>query len=140
MIKRTAAAAALLILTVACASSPIGSSNESSGGAASVTMNVRNAPDYILLSAPRQIRTWDFGSAVAPRGFHVRGTMTNQGFQPAGEIQGKGTLCADGRDWLSLRDLSVNTASSGKTPVAPYILGCASGSSFQPASRDIVTQ
>ena len=140
MIKRTAAAVSLLILTVACASSPIGSSNESSGGAASVTMNVRNAPDYILLSAPNQIRTWDFGTAITPRGLHVRGTMTNLGFQAAGEIQGNGKFCADGRDWLSLRDLSVNTASSGKTPTAPYILGCVSGSSFQPASRDIVAQ
>ena len=125
-----------LLLAAACASAPM-TSNETTGSRVStVTTSLRDAPDYILLSAPSQIRTWDFSSTV--RGLHVRGTMTTHGFIPAGEIQGNGKFCADGRDWFSLSDLRVHT--SDKTPVAPYILGCASGTTFQPASRAIVTQ
>jgi hypothetical protein len=136
--KRTAAALALL-LTVACASTPMTSNDTTGGGvSAGITTNVRNAPDYIVLSAPSQVRSWDFGNAIGVRAFHVRGTMTTRGFIPAGEIQGNGKLCTDGRDWLSLSDLRVHSAD--KTPVAPYILGCASGSGFVPASRAIVTQ
>ena len=136
--KRTAASLTLL-LTVACASAPMTSNNSASGGVSTgITTNVRNAPDYIALSAPDQVRSWDFGNAIGVRAFHVRGTMTTRGFVPAGEIQGNGKFCTDGRDWLSLSDLRVR--SSDQTPVAPYILGCASGSGFQPASRTIVTQ
>ena len=110
------------------------------GCASSVpTTNVRNAPDYILLSAPNQIRTYDFSSAVEPRGFHVRGTMTNAGFLPAGDIQGNGQFCTGGHDWYSLSDLSVHAANDGKTPSGSYILGCVTKSGFQPASREIVT-
>ena len=140
MIKRSAAALAL-VLTVACASTPMTSSSESAGaGGAVISTSVKNSPDYILLTAPNQVRTYDFANAVGVRGLHVRGTMTSRGFMPAGEIQGNGSFCADGQDWLSLRDLTVYKASDGKTPVAPYILGCAKGSTFQPASRSIVTQ
>ena len=136
--KRTAVVLALL-MTTACASNSM-TSNEASAGEAStrVTASIRNAPDYIALSAPNQVRAWDFGDALGVRGFHVRGTMTTRGFAPVGNIQGNGRFCSDGREWLSLADLRVYGAD--KTPVAPYILGCASGSSFQPASREIVTQ
>lgn len=136
--KRTATALALL-LTVACASTPMTSSSSGAGETRGVvTADVRNAPDYVLLSAPSQLREWDFGLSVGVRGLHLRGTMTNRGFQAAGEIQGNGKFCADGQDWLSLSDLKIYTASSGKTKVAPYIEGCANGSSFQPSSREIV--
>ena len=142
MIKRTAVALGLLVLTVACASNPMTSSSETSGLAAAPVLatNPKNAPDYILLSAPNQVRAYDFANAIGVRGFHVRGTMTSRGFVAAGEIQGNGKFCADGQDWYSLSDLTVHKASEGKTPVAPYILGCANGSVFQPASRSIVTQ
>lgn len=136
--KRTATALALL-LTVACASTPMTSGSNGTGETrAVVTADIRNAPDYVLLSAPSQIRTWDFGNAVGVRGLHLRGTMTNRGFQAAGEIQGNGKFCTDGQDWLSLNDLKIYTASSGKTKVAPYVAGCANGNSFQPSSREIV--
>ena len=138
---KTSAAVLALVLTVACASTPMTSSSESAGNAgAALTTSVKNAPDYILLTAPNQVRTYDFANAIGVRGLHIRGTMTSRGFVAAGEIQGNGSFCADGQDWLSLTDLSVYKASDGKTPVAPYILGCAKGTTFQPASRSIVTQ
>ncbi|HEV8659770.1 MAG TPA: hypothetical protein VGS96_14255 [Thermoanaerobaculia bacterium] len=139
---KTIASPLVLLLALGCASSPLTSSHETGGNAsvASVTNNPKNAPDYILLSSPDQIRTVDFSSAVSIRGLHVRGTLTNRGFIPAGEIQGNGKFCTDGKDWLSLSDLKVYTAFAGKTPTAPYIVGCAINSGFQPASRAIVAQ
>lgn len=136
MIKRTAAALSLL-LAVACASTPMSSSSTATAAPAGVTSNINNAPEYLLLSAPSQIRTYDFGSIVY--GLHIRGTMTNKGFYPAGAIQGKGKFCADGKDYLNLSDLSVHKSGDG-SPSAPYVLGCASDKGFQPASREIVTQ
>ena len=125
------------LLNIGCASTPMTSNDTAASGVSPVvTTSLRDAPDYILLSAPSQVRTWDFSSTV--RGLHVRGTMTNRGMIPAGEIQGSGKFCSEGRDWFSLSDLRVHK--SDETPVAPYILGCASGTAFQPASRAIVTQ
>ena len=138
MMKPIAATLAL-VLSVACASTPMTSSSESAGGGVATT-SVKNAPDYILLSAPRQVRTYDFSDGLGVRGLHVRGTMTSVGFIPVGDVLGSGKMCADGRDWLSLRDLKVYTAAENKTPTAPYILGCAVGNGFQPSSRTIVTQ
>lgn len=136
MIKRTAAALSLL-LAVACASTPMSSSSNPSGGAPGIASNVNDAPEYVLLSAPNQVRTFDYSKTVY--GLHVRGTMTNKGFYPTGQIQGRGKFCADGKDWLSLGDLSVHK-NGGRSPAAPYVLGCASDNGFQPASREIVAQ
>src|SRR5688572_2729542 len=137
--KRTFAALALL-LTVACASTPLTSSSTSGGGAAAPGLPaLRNAPDYIVLNAPNQIRTWDFKNPVGVRGLHVRGVATNVGFKAIGEVQGNGTFCADSTHWLSLSDLTVY-ASSDKAPKAPYIAGCAAGTGFQPSSRTIVSE
>ncbi len=140
MIKHTAAALAL-VLTAACASTPMTSSLQSVGArsGAVLTANVKDAPDYILLSAPNQIRSWDFGSNSV-RALHVRGTMTNRGFIAIGDVQGNGKFCSAGQDWLSLSEIKVYKAGSGKTPRAPYVLGCATSSGFQPASRAIVTE
>jgi hypothetical protein len=139
---KTLATSLVLLLALGCASAPMTSSNESGGNAAvaAITTNPKNAPDYILLSSPNQIRNYDFGNAIGVRGLHVRGTLTNRGFLPAGEIQGNGKFCAEGKDWLSLSDLTVHSASEGKTPAAPYIVGCATSSGFQPASRAVVAQ
>lgn len=138
---RKFAPAAVLLLSVACATSPMTSSSSSAPVPAStsaISQTASNAPDVVLLSAPGAVREWN---AIDPEyGLHVRGTMTNQGFVPVGGVQGRGKLCADGKDWVSLSDLKIHKASEGTTPVAPYILGCASGYSFTPASREIVTQ
>jgi hypothetical protein len=142
MIKNTAAALALLF-TVACSSMPMNNSNSNGGGSsllnAPVATRSVDAAQYILLDAPAQVRQVDFTKVIS--GLHIRGTMTNRGFYPAsGKIEGRGQLCADGKDWLALSDLTVHKASEGKTPTAPYVLGCATSSGFQPASRDIVMQ
>ena len=133
--KRTASLLALTLLTAACSTMPMSSS--SGGGSASTPIvSAKDAPEYILLSSPSQIRNVDYSQRISA--FHIKGMLTNRGFYPAGQIEGNGELCADGKDWLSLSDLSVHSASEGKTPVAPYILGCASKSGFKPASRDVV--
>ena len=134
--KRTFVALALL-LTVACASTPLTSSSNDNGGAAAASLpTLRNAPDFILLSSPNQIRTWDFGNPVGVKGLHVRGVATNVGFRAIGEIQGNGKFCSDSTHWLSLNDLTVYETSS-KAPQGAYISGCKVGSGFQPSSRAI---
>ena len=139
--KKIAAASLVLVLAVGCASTATNSAETGGGKSiAGITNNPKYAPDYILLSAPNQVRTYDFSSAVGVRGLHVRGTMTNRGFWPAGEIQGNGKFCTDGKDWLSLSDLKVHNASDTATKTTPYIVGCATNSGFQPASRAVVTQ
>ena len=138
---KTFASALALLLVVGCSSIPSNSSNESGGAGsmAGISLNPRTAPDFILLSSPGTVQTWDY-TALKPREFYIRGVLTTHGFQPAGEIEGNGKLCESGKDWLSLADLKVYTSADGKSPVAPYILGCANGRGFQPASRSIVVQ
>lgn len=140
MLKSLAVSLALVVVA-GCASTPLSSSNQNAGSSspAPVTKSLRNSPDYVLLSAPNQIREWDFSNAIGVRAFHLRGTMTNHGFIPAGEVQGNGKFCTDGKDWLSLTDLTIHK-SSDQAPVAPYLLGCATSNGFVPASRQIVTQ
>lgn len=139
MIRNLTASAALL-LTVACASGPMTSSstNTPATGTATISQTAANAPDYVLLSEPSAVREWN---AIEPEyALHVRGTMTNRGFIPVGGVQGRGKLCTDGQDWLSLNDLKIHKASEGVAPTAPYIKGCVNGRSFTPASREVVTQ
>jgi len=135
MTKRTATllALTLVLFSAACASTPMSSS---SAAGSTALASSKDAPEYILLSSPTQIRNTDYSQRVGA--FHIKGTLTNRGFYPAGQVEGTGEFCADGKDWLGLSDLSVHQASDGKTPVAPYLLGCAGKSGFKPASRDIV--
>lgn len=135
MIKNLAVSSVLL-LSLACASAPMTSSE--GGAIAGVATKATVAPDFVLLSSPNAVREYDAINPVYP--LHVRGTMTSNGFVPAGEVLGRGKLCADGKDWLNLRDLKLHKAAEGATPTAPYLLGCINGNSFVPASRTIVTQ
>lgn len=139
---KTFVPALALLLALGCASTATNPTSETGGGStvAGLTVNPKNAPEYILLSSPNQVREYDFGNSIGVRGLHVRGTMTNKGFYPAGDIQGNGKFCADGKDWLSLTDLKVYKAESGKTPNGPYILGCATTAGFEPSSRSVVAQ
>lgn len=134
---RITSAALVLLLAAACASTPLTSSTNETGSAASTGLpTLRNAPDYILLASPNQIRSWDFGNPVGVKGLHVRGVATNVGFKAIGDIQGNGKFCSESTHWLSLSDLTVY-ANSEKAPQGSYIAGCATGSSFQPSSRTV---
>src|SRR4051794_17844618 len=133
------AVAIALCLTAACASTPTNSSSKDSGtpfGTSGVAARSIDAPNYILFSAPNAVRQVDYSSSVY--GLNLKGTMTNKGFYPAGKIEGRGNFCADGKDWLSLTDLSIHKASDSKTPEGSYVLGCVAASGFNPASRDAV--
>jgi len=136
------AAALALVLTAACASTPMNSSSKDANagstmfGASSIAAKSTDAPNYILFSSPNAVRNVDFSTNVY--GLNLKGTMTNRGFYPAGKIEGRGNFCADGKDWLSLSDLSIHKSADGKTPEGSYVLGCASTSGFTPASRDAV--
>jgi hypothetical protein len=132
--------ALLLLLAVACASNPVSTGGNGGASGSATLPNVKNAPDYVLLSAPNQVREYDFGNAIGVKGLHVRGVMTNRGFQPIGDVQGNGKFCEGGQDWLSLADMAVYKAGDSRARRAPYLVGCANGSSFQPSSRTIVTQ
>jgi len=136
--KKIAAALALM-LTAACASTPMNSSSATDAtafGASKVAARSTDAPNYILFSSPNAIRNVDFSTNVY--GLNLKGTMTNRGFYPAGKIEGRGSFCAEGKDWLSLADLSIHKSADGKSPEGSYVLGCVSASGFQPASRDAV--
>lgn len=140
MMKRIAASLVLLVVAAACSSTPMTSSETGGASTAGYSLvKLSNAPHYINLNAPTQVGDWDFSNSLGVRGLHIRGTMSNRGFIPAGPIQGSGKFCADGKDWYSLSELKVYRAGD-KTPTAPYISGCATDKGFQPASRDIVTQ
>jgi len=130
-----------LLLTAACATMPMHSSTKDTSAGAStapagIATKTADAANYILFSDPKAIRTIDWSSNIY--GLNIKGTMTNKGFYPTGKIEGRGSFCADGKDWLSLTDLSVHKASDGKTPTGSYVLGCVVATGFQPASRDAV--
>ena len=136
---RNLTAFAILLLAAACATAPMTSSSSTTPAASPAAPSSAMAQSqYILLSSPLSVRDWEVTDPET--GLHVRGAMTSHGFVPAGGVEGRGKLCTDGNDWFSFSDLKIHKASEGGTPTAPYLLGCASGSKFVPASREVVTQ
>ena len=101
--------------------------------------DVPTAPTgYVLLSDPGVVAPFDYGEAIF--GLNIRVAATSHGYYPIGKVEGRGSLCPDGKDWLSISDLKVHTAAEGVTPVAPYLLGCSQKGGFAPATREIVTK
>lgn len=135
---RTLATLAVLLLAAACATAPMTSSSNANALSPAAPASATAQSEYILLSSPSSVRLWEVTDPET--GLHVRGAMSAHGFVPVGGVQGRGKLCTDGKDWFSFSDLRIHKASEGGTPVAPYLLGCASGSKFVPASREVVTQ
>lgn len=139
--KKIAIAVALLV-TAACSSVPMNSSSTAKSsslfGSSTNTVATRatDAPNYILFSEPNGVRNVDYSKSVY--GLNLRGTLTDRGFYPVGKIEGRGQFCSEGKDWLSLSDLAIHKANDGKSPSGSYVLGCATASGFQPASRDAV--
>jgi hypothetical protein len=100
------------------------------------TLKVSNSDSYRLMSDPLAIRGLDWSRT--PLTLHVKGVTTNQGFLPLGKVEGSGRLCADGKDWLNLKDGIVHAAAENATPTSPYLMGCKTKSgSFVPATREI---
>ena len=96
------------------------------GCASTTPKEVANAPNYILLSSPNQVRDIDFASSLEPRGFNVRGVMTTAGFRPTGQIQGNGDFCTAGNEWLGLSDL-IDKAVAQETDVREVLSQVALG-------------
>ncbi|MEO8217591.1 MAG: hypothetical protein ABI718_10965 [Acidobacteriota bacterium] len=123
----------ILIFTAACAStSGMNSENKGSGMSARRT----DATHYRLVSDPRTVReiVW----SQPPLALHVKGTMTTAGFEPTGDVDGRGALCADGKDWVNLRDGSFHTSAESMTPGTPYLLGCKGRTGgFMPATKKV---
>jgi len=120
-------------LAAGCASNS--ATSDSAGGGGSF-LGSTSATHYRLLSDPRHIREIDWSRP--PQALHIKGTVTSRGFEPEASVQGRGGLCEEGADWVSLRDGQFHTASSGN-PEGPYILGCKGRTGgFAPATREIV--
>ena len=128
----------LLILSTACGTTSLHSTSTGlASGSPVPRVRAARADYYVLLSSPNQLREMSLSPINA---FHVNGIMKGRGFSPVSQVEGNGQFCADGKDWLDLTGLTVHAAADGQAPVAPYLLGCATSTGFQPASRDIVTQ
>ena len=131
----------VLLLTVfafGCASSATdsASSNPSLGSSRSIS---KNATHYRLLSDPLPIREIDWSDP--PTGRHVKGRVTTGGFEPLTQVQGRGGLCAEGKDFVTLSDGMFHAAASGAAPSGYYLYGCKSATGgFKPASRDMLGQ
>lgn len=101
------------------------------------TSYARGLTYYRTLSDPNSLRFID--AAQPPRAFHVKGVATADGkFEWAKKVEGKGKLCADGKDWLNLNDGTIHDASDNAKPNGPYVVGCKAGNTLTPSSLEVV--
>ena len=136
--KRFSLSLLILCLAAACATTP-SDSTTAGNGALGGAIRATDATHYRLLSDARHIRDIDW--ANPPQALHVKGRMTNVGFQPIGGVEGRGKLCTDGQDWVSIADGQFHSAQEGTAPQGPYVKGCKTKmGSFVPASRELAVQ
>jgi hypothetical protein len=128
----------LITLTIAtmalvgCASS---ATTSTTAGMDAATLSPSSATHYRLLSDPKSIR--EINWSRPPQDFHVKGVLTNQGFQPVGNVAGRGSLCTDPNEFVSLKD-GKSYGANEATPESPYVSGCKGRTGgFKPASREI---
>ncbi|MFN2441541.1 MAG: hypothetical protein ABR517_02540 [Thermoanaerobaculia bacterium] len=128
----------LITLTIAtmalvgCASS---ATTTTTAGVDTAALSPNSATHYRLLSDPKSIREIDWSRP--PRDLHVKGVLTNQGFQPVGNVLGRGRLCTEGTDFVNLKDGSFHSTGEA-TPQSPYVSGCKGRTGgFMPSSREI---
>lgn len=131
--KRIALVLAILsVFAFACASNmtpksaPLGGS-DAVAGKFSPTI-------YRLVSDPDMLLDLEIGRQVRP--YHVKGQVVNGKVIWASQIEGKGKLCPEGKEWVALNHGTIHPAT--ETPAGPHILGCrASNGLFQPASTEV---
>lgn len=91
---------------------------------------------YRLLSDPKSIRQIDWSQP--PLSLHVKGYLTNRGFVPTSQVEGKGKVCENGQDWVDLDGGAVHRATEGVAPKSPYISGCVTKlGAFVPSTRQV---
>jgi hypothetical protein len=135
--KKLSALLLVSLFVIGCASSA--TSDSSSGGSRFGTIGSGSASHYRLLSDPRNVR--DINWSNPPSALHIKGRMTTAGFQPVGQIEGRGSLCSEGRDFVTLSDGQFHAAADGATPTGLYVYGCKSMTGgFKPATREILGQ
>lgn len=120
-------------LLIGCASQAVPAASSSSG---SSSVRAAEATHYRLVSDPRSVRTIDWSDP--PRDLHVKGVLTARGFEPIGQVEGRGRFCEEGSDWVSLRDGSFHAGDSGDQPQSPYVRGCKGRTGgFMPAGWEV---
>lgn len=135
--KKLSALLLVSLFVIGCASSATNSS--SGGGSGFGSIGSGSSTHYRLLSDPRNVRDIDWSNP--PSGLHVKGRMTTAGFQPLGQVEGRGSLCTDGKDFVTLSDGAYYAAAEGATPKGYYLYGCKSMTGgFKPASRELLSQ
>ena len=96
----------------------------------------KGATHYRLLSEPTSLREVDI--MKKPQAFHVKAVPSGNGLQWVAKVEGRGKLCTDGQDLLSLNDGSIIKGNSGAKPAGPYVVGCAASNGvFTPSSLDV---
>jgi hypothetical protein len=135
--KKLSALLLVSLFAIGCASSA--TSNGSGGRWGFGSTGSANASHYRLLSDPGNVREMDWSNP--PSGLHVKGRMTTAGFQPTGQVEGRGSLCAGGKDFVTLSDGKYHAAADGATPTGHHVYGCRTRTGgFKPASREVLTQ
>lgn len=129
----------ILLLAVACSSTSMNTTTPTTAGANGGAAKFAKSPThFILLSDPKSPRelTWE---AEHKASFYVKGYLTTVGFVPVGKVEGRGRLCAEGKEWVDLKNFEIHPSSD--TPKAPYVMGCRTAwGAFVPSTRDVVLQ
>ena len=127
------------LFVIGCASSATSSGSGSGSSIGASLGNTKSASHYRLLSDPKSIREMDWSDQ--PTAMHVKGRLIASGFEPLGGVEGRGGLCADGKDFVTLLDGAFHAAGDGATPQGYYVYGCKTATGgFKPASREILGQ
>ena len=133
--RKLTAALLFSVLAIGCTSTSMTSSPVATPGA-SAELAKKTPTHYRLLSDPGTIRQIDWGRPLTA--YHVKGFLTNAGFVPVAKVEGRGSMCEGGQDWVSLSDGEFHAASGGATPQGAYVTGCKNRfGTFQPSGREV---
>ena len=101
------------------------------------TSYARGLTYYRTMTDPASLQSIDLSRP--PRAFHVKGIASSDGkFEWGKKVEGKGKLCADGKDWLNLNDGKIHAAGDNAKPTGPYVVGCKAGNTLTPSSLEVL--